>query len=90
MPGRQARVLTEPVIRRALQTVRGRPDAPRSRAMLLLSLRAGLRAGEIAGLDWSSVLDSGDVWPTRWWCRTASPRRAAAGACRSIPSCGGR
>ena len=27
--------------------------------MILLSLRAGLRAGEIAGLEWSSVLDPG-------------------------------
>jgi integrase len=29
----------------------------RDRAMILLSIKAGLRAGEIAGLDWSMVLD---------------------------------
>ena len=58
MPGRQARLLTEPTINRALRAVRGRPDATRSRAMLLLSLRGGLRACEIAGLEWGCVLDA--------------------------------
>ena len=58
MPGRQAKLLTEPTITRALRAVRGRPDATRSRAMLMLSLRGGLRACEIAGLEWGCVLDA--------------------------------
>ena len=57
MPGRQARLLTEPVINRALRAVRGRPDPSRDRVMVLLSLRGGLRACEIAGLKWAHVLD---------------------------------
>lgn len=57
MPGRQARVMTDPVTRRALLAVRSRPDALRNHVMVLLSLRAGLRACEIAGLDWTMVLD---------------------------------
>jgi hypothetical protein len=31
---------------------------PANRAMILLSVKAGLRACEIAGLDWSMVLDA--------------------------------
>ena len=50
MPGRQAKLLTESIIRRALTAISRRPE--RDRAILLLSLRAGLRAGEIAGLEW--------------------------------------
>ena len=59
MPGRQARLLTELTINRALRAVRGRPEPQRDRVMVLLSLRAGLRAGEVAWLDWSMVLDPG-------------------------------
>lgn len=47
MPGRQAKLLTEPTIKRALGAVRGRPDATRDLVLLLLSLRGDLRAGEI-------------------------------------------
>lgn len=59
MPGRQAKLLTEPIQRRALAHLARRPDALRDRTILLLSTRGGLRAGEIAGLRWSMVLDAG-------------------------------
>ena len=45
-----------------LAHVRGRKDYLRSRVIVLLSARAGLRAAEIAQLEWTMVLDpSGKV-----------------------------
>lgn len=57
MPGRQAKLLSEGVIKRALRHIDRRAAPERGRVMLLLSVRAGLRACEIAGLDWSMVTD---------------------------------
>ncbi|HLZ77149.1 site-specific integrase [Phenylobacterium sp.] len=58
MPGRQAKTLSAHILKRALSAA-GRSTTPeRDRAMVLLSVRAGLRACEIAGLEWSMVLDA--------------------------------
>jgi integrase len=56
--GKQAKTLTKQQLAAALRRAgRGRyPD--RDRAMVLLSVKAGLRAGEIAKLTWPMVLDS--------------------------------
>jgi integrase/recombinase XerD len=60
MPGKQAKVVTPPMLKRMLRYVsRSSSLFPaRDRAMILLSIKAGLRACEIAGLDWSMVLDA--------------------------------
>jgi integrase len=57
MSGKQAKVVTPPMLKRMLRHVSGSSFPARDRAMILLSMKAGLRACEIAGLDWSMVLD---------------------------------
>jgi integrase/recombinase XerD len=58
MPGKQAKVVTPPMLKRMLRRVARSPFPARDRVMILLSVKAGLRACEIAGLDWAMVLDA--------------------------------
>ena len=58
MPGKQAKVVTPPMLKRMLRRVSHSSFPARDRTMILLSIKAGLRACEIAGLDWSMVLDA--------------------------------
>jgi integrase len=57
MPGKQAKVVTTPMLKLMLRHVSHASFPERDRAMILLSIKAGLRACEIAGLDWAMVLD---------------------------------
>jgi integrase len=57
MSGRQAKFITPAMLRKMLAHVRHSRTAVRDRVIILLSVKAGLRAAEIAGLDWSMVLD---------------------------------
>jgi integrase/recombinase XerD len=62
MLGHQAKVLSQGALMRVLARVRVNSFAHRDRVIVLLSVRAGLRAGEIAGLTWSMILtDRGRV-----------------------------
>jgi integrase len=58
MPGKQAKAITPQMLRRMLIKASKSPFRARDRAMILLSVKAGLRACEIARLDWSMVLDA--------------------------------
>src|SRR4051794_30060431 len=58
MIGQPAKVLRPGDVRRALAWASRRRHGPRNRVMILLSVRAGLRAAEIAGLTWTMVLDA--------------------------------
>ena len=58
MAGKQAKILTRQQVRAALHRARRSRYQQRDRVMILLSVKAGLRAGEIAKLSWSMVLDA--------------------------------
>src|SRR3954453_2742292 len=58
MIGQPAKVLRPGDVRHALAWAGRRRHGPRNRVMILLSVRAGLRAAEIAGLTWTMVLDA--------------------------------
>ncbi len=58
MPGKQAQRITPPMLNRILRYASKTAFPHRDRVMILLSVKAGLRACEIANLDWSMVLDA--------------------------------
>jgi integrase len=58
MPGRQAKIISAATLNRMLAYARWSPFPIRNRAIILLSVKAGLRAAEIAKLEWPMVLDA--------------------------------
>ena len=62
MSGRQAKVLSDQQIEDLLVYTSATRNPERNRVIVLLSIKAGLRAGEIANLTWDMVLDpTGEV-----------------------------
>ncbi|MBZ9998554.1 MULTISPECIES: tyrosine-type recombinase/integrase [unclassified Mesorhizobium] len=57
MSGHQAKVVTDSMLRKMLAHSRKSSHPMRDRVIILLSCKAGLRACEIAGLEWSMLLD---------------------------------
>jgi integrase/recombinase XerD len=60
MAGRQAKIISSGTLARVLALAQRCPTPERDTVMVLLSVRAGLRACEIARLDWSMVLNAQD------------------------------
>ena len=58
LAGRQAKLLGKADLERVLKEATYYKPPERAVVMVLLSVRAGLRAAEIAGLEWSMVLDA--------------------------------
>jgi integrase len=64
MAGKKAKILSDTQVGRLLLFVSTTRNPARNLVLVLLSLKAGLRAGEIAKLTWPMVLDpSGDIGP---------------------------
>jgi integrase len=62
MAGKQAKILSNDQVERLLSLASATRNPLRNRVLVLLSVKAGLRAGEIANLTWPMVLDpSGDI-----------------------------
>jgi integrase/recombinase XerD len=62
MLGKQAKILSDDNIRDLLAFTTLTRSPPRNRVIVLLSVKAGLRAGEIASLTWPMVTDpTGDI-----------------------------
>jgi integrase len=59
MPGKQAKILTAEHIDDLLFFAETTRHPLRNRVMVLLSVKAGLRAAEIANLTWDMVIDGG-------------------------------
>lgn len=58
MAGKQAKTLSRAQLQQALRHVRYSRHPKRNRVIILLSVKAGLRAGEIAKLTWPMVVDA--------------------------------
>src|SRR3954451_9731074 len=58
MLGRQAKTISHPTLRRMLAYARRTRTPKRDQVIVLLSVKAGLRACEIAALEWPMVLDA--------------------------------
>ena len=64
MVGKKAKILSDAQVDRLLLFTSTTRNPIRNHVLVLLSLKAGLRAGEIAKLTWPMVLDpSGDIAP---------------------------
>ena len=62
MPGKQAKILSEDDLQDLLAYAAATRNPFRNRVIVLLSAKAGLRAGEIASLTWDMVLEpSGEI-----------------------------
>jgi len=62
MAGRQAKILSDASTKLLLTYAAHTRSPRRNRVIVLLSVKAGLRAGEIAKLTWDMVLDAtGDI-----------------------------
>ena len=79
MPGRQAKILSKDSCDDLLVFASTTRHPLRDRLIVLLSVKAGLRAAEIANLTWEMVLTPPPTSDPQSNCTTARPRNRAGG-----------
>ena len=90
MLGRQAKIVSPTTLRRMLAYARQARQPKRDTVIVLLSVKAGLRACEIAGLQWSMVMtDHGKITDVID-IRNTIAKRGSGRRTRCIPTCNGR
>jgi len=90
MLGKQAKIVSPATLRRMLAYACRTRQPKRDTVIVLLSVKAGLRACEIAGLQWSMVMtDDGKISDVVDYVRVLLPsgsNRATTPAIRSVVS----
>jgi integrase/recombinase XerD len=77
MSGRQAKVLSDQQIEELIVYTSTTRNPERNRVIVLLSIKAGMRAGEIAKLTWDMVLDpTGEVGSVIELCDRAAKKNS--------------
>ena len=79
MPGRQAKTLSSADVNDLLVFASCTRNPLRNRVIVLLSAKAGLRAGEIANLTWAMVVGPTGQISGSIELHDTRPRRAAVG-----------
>jgi integrase len=82
MAGKQAKTLTKQQLAAALRRAGQSRYGDRDRAIVLLSAKAGLRAGEIAKLTWQMIVDAQGRIGSQIELHDAAPKK---GSGRTIP-----
>jgi integrase len=82
MSGRQAKIISDAMLRTMLRQTLTTKYPERNQLIILFSVHAGLRACEIAGLDWEMVLDAKGAVGT---VLTIPDRIAKKGSGRRLP-----
>src|SRR5687767_6636185 len=82
MAGKQAKTLSDTELNLLLRFARHSRNPLRNRVIVLLSVKAGLRAGEIAALTWDMLVDARGRIATTIELRDCAAKK---GSGRSIP-----
>ena len=86
MAGKQAKILSDGNIDELLLFAETMRRPLRNKAILLLSAKAGLRAGEIAQLTWDMVTDPTGAIGTTIELPDHAAKKAAVAKCHCIPT----